>query len=46
MAMAMMNPATQLKLSKIFGWVDTLIEAGPASRLARWKVRRTFRRSC
>ena len=27
MAMAMMNPATQLKLSKIFGWVDDLIEA-------------------
>jgi len=27
MALAMMNPATQLKLSKIFGWVDDLIEA-------------------
>ena len=27
MALSMMNPATQLKLSKIFGWVDTLIEA-------------------
>ena len=27
MAMAMMNPATQLKLSKIFGWVENLIEA-------------------
>jgi len=26
-AMAMMNPATQLKLSKIFGWVENLIEA-------------------
>nr|QEK15857.1 hypothetical protein FPV09_06140 [Thermococcus aciditolerans] len=22
-----MNPVTQLKLSRIFGWVDTLIEA-------------------
>ena len=27
MALAMMNPATQLKLSKIFGWVDDLVEA-------------------
>lgn len=27
MAMAMMNPATQLKLSKIFGWVEDLVEA-------------------
>jgi len=27
MALAMMNPAIQLKLSKIFGWVDDLIEA-------------------
>ena len=27
MALAMMNPATQLKLSKIFGWVENLIEA-------------------
>ena len=27
MAMAMMNPATQLKLSKIFSWVEDLIEA-------------------
>ncbi|WP_457751033.1 hypothetical protein [Thermococcus sp.] len=27
MALAMMNPATQVKLSRIFGWVDTLIEA-------------------
>ncbi|AJC72795.1 hypothetical protein X802_08425 [Thermococcus guaymasensis DSM 11113] len=27
MALAMMNPATQAKLSKIFGWVDDLVEA-------------------
>lgn len=27
MALAMMNPATQVKLSRIFGWVDGFIEA-------------------
>jgi len=27
MALAMMNPVTQLKLSKIFGWVDGLVAA-------------------
>lgn len=27
MALAMMNPAIQLKLSKIFGWVENLVEA-------------------
>jgi len=27
MAMAMMNPATQLKMARIFGWVDGFVEA-------------------
>ena len=27
MALAMMNPATQLKMARIFGWVEDLVEA-------------------
>ena len=27
MAMAMMNPATQLKMARIFGWIDGFVEA-------------------
>ncbi|WP_237266268.1 hypothetical protein [Thermococcus cleftensis] len=26
-ALAMMNPATQVKMGRIFGWVDDLVEA-------------------
>ena len=27
MALAMMNPATQVKMARIFGWVEDLVEA-------------------